>query len=398
MLAKATNSGAILLNGGSDSSVRPPQDAAWDILEQFIRTLQACENLNEQIRLTLNAILDSLQADVVFWYPGASRESMEMVGDPNVSPEWCKGFADRFFQENQIVDSFLVGSALQFDMAGDELEPTSVVMVQLSRTKCSWLVALSFNPERRFQDTDVKILSLAKRMLLNQRQQTLTHSKLKDTLFGLIRSLTATIDAKDPYTCGHSERVARIASRIGEQMELPAEMLSDLYLAGLLHDIGKIGIEDRVLRKPDKLTDEEFDHIKQHPVIGDRIISNIKQLEHLRPGVRNHHERYDGDGYPDGLKGEEIPLMARILAVADSYDAMMSSRPYRQAMPAQKLERLMVEGAGTQWDPLVIAHFMECKDELLPICQHGIGHSVYVAVERAATMADPEISQRVSRS
>src|SRR5262249_9345808 len=194
-------------------------------------------------------------------------------------------------------------------------------LVLLSKCLSHWMGGLSFAPQRPFQPVALRIMLLARSMMLSHRQQAHTYEKLKDSLFGLVRCLTAAIDAKDPYTWGHSERVARIAVRLGRQMGMPAAFLSDLYLAGLLHDIGKIGIRDSVLQKADKLTDEEFDHIKEHPVIGDRLVSNVKTLQNLRPGVRNHHERFDGRGYPDRLAGEDIPMQARVLAVADACDA-----------------------------------------------------------------------------
>jgi HD-GYP domain-containing protein (c-di-GMP phosphodiesterase class II) len=184
--------------------------------------------------------------------------------------------------------------------------------------------------------------------------------------------------------------VARIGVRLGKQMGLPSSSLSDIYLSGLLHDIGKIGIRDSVLQKPDQLTPEEISHIQEHPLIGDRLVSNIKTLQHVRPGVRSHHERWDGTGYPDGLAREGIPLQARVLAVADSCDAMMASRPYRPALAIEKIDDIMSRGAGSQWDPCIIEHFMVCRHELYSICQRGLGDSVFVAVERALNAGDQE--------
>jgi HD-GYP domain-containing protein (c-di-GMP phosphodiesterase class II) len=200
--------------------------------------------------------------------------------------------------------------------------------------------------------------------------------------------MTATIDAKDSCTGGHSERVARMAVRLGKQMGLPETVLGDIYLAGILHDIGKIGVQDSILQKPDKLTPEEFAHLRQHVIIGDRIISNLKPFHHLRPGVRNHHERWDGTGYPDRLRGQETPLLARLLAVADSCDAMLSARPYRDAMPITKMEAVLLGGAGSQWDESIIDHFMECRDDIYSICFDGGGEMIAVAVERAALVTD----------
>ena len=232
-------------------------------------------------------------------------------------------------------------------------------------------------------------MRLARHMVVNHRQQTHVYDRLKESLLGMVRCLTAAIDAKDPYTRGHSERVARIAVRLGQQLELAPEVCSDLYLAGLLHDIGKIGIRDAVLQKPGKLTAEEFAHICEHPVIGDRLVANIPALEHLRPGVRHHHERYDGQGYPDRLLGEGIPLQARILAVADSCDALMAARPYRSAVPPQRIDAILADGAGTQWDAAVVEAFLLCRQELYSICERGLGDSVVRAVEAPGHWRQP---------
>src|SRR5262249_3706701 len=145
---------------------------------------------------------------------------------------------------------------------------------------------------------------------------------LKELMVGLARSLTAAIDAKDSYTFGHSERVARIGVELGRALGMEGDALSDLYLAGLLHDVGKIGIPDALLQKSEKLTSAEFDIIKQHVTIGYQILSDLRPIRHLLCAVLYHHERYDGGGYPEGLAGEAIPLLARVLAVADAYDAM----------------------------------------------------------------------------
>jgi HD-GYP domain-containing protein (c-di-GMP phosphodiesterase class II) len=236
-------------------------------------------------------------------------------------------------------------------------------------------------------------MTLARRIFLNHHKYSRAEEGLKDTLFGLIHCLTEALEAKDPYTSGHSERVARIALRLAQEMGLAADLVGNIYLAGLLHDVGKIGVRDSVLLKPGRLTDEEMGHVRAHTVIGDRLVARIRQLEHLRPGVRNHHERYDGTGYPDALAGEAIPLLARILAVADSCDALMADRPYRRALPPAAIDEVMRAGAGKQWDPEVIVHFLACRHELYPICQRGIGESVFRAVTSTVNAAVNEASQ-----
>ena len=191
-------------------------------------------------------------------------------------------------------------------------------------------------------------------------------------LLQFIESLVSTLDAKDPYTRGHSERVARIARCIGEELGLPEEDLEDIYQSGLLHDIGKIGVNDAILLKPDDLTAEEFEEVKLHPEIGDRILSGISSLQKLRPGVRSHHEEFNGRGYPDGLAGEGIPLMARILAVSDAYDAMRSDRPYRKGMSVERIEKIFQCGAGQQWDARIIEACFSVWEAVRRIGDEGV--------------------------
>jgi HD-GYP domain-containing protein (c-di-GMP phosphodiesterase class II) len=357
-------------------------DNAWDVLERFGQALQQCQQSAQQIRLILLSTQDALGADAVYWHPGAAGDSAETVGRPELSAAWRRDFTSRLLAEASGPGE-LTQSHLDPGSKPAAPWPASVALLRISRSRGSWLVALSFHPRRQFGPADLRVLRLARRMLLNHRQQAQVYEKLRDSLFGLVRCLTAAIDAKDPYTWGHSERVARMAVRLGRQLELPENALSDLYLAGLLHDIGKIGVRDDVLRKPDKLTPEEVAHIQEHPVIGDRLVGHIQALQHLRPGVRNHHERWDGHGYPDGQAGEEIALQARVLAVADSCDAMMHTRPYRDALPPDRVESTLRAGAGTQWDPHVVAAFQVCRHDLYSICERGLGDSVFAAVERA---------------
>lgn len=185
----------------------------------------------------------------------------------------------------------------------------------------------------------------------------------------VVRAFTSAIDAKDPYTCGHSDRVARLSVCLARHLGCTNEELNTIYLSGLLHDIGKIGIDDNVLRKPGPLSPEELEHIKKHPELGCRILHGVKQLDKVLPIVRHHHEMWNGQGYPDGLKGEATPLLARIVAVADSIDAMSSDRPYRKGMDDEKLDSILREGAGKQWDARIIEAVFQIRDELRRIGQ-----------------------------
>jgi HD-GYP domain-containing protein (c-di-GMP phosphodiesterase class II) len=189
----------------------------------------------------------------------------------------------------------------------------------------------------------------------------------------VVRALTSAIDAKDPHTCGHSNRVGQVARRLAEELGGDSHMLGRIYLAGLLHDTGKIGIDDTVLRKEGRLTEAEYEHIKTHAEIGHRILAGLKQLDDVLPVVLHHHEQWDGKGYPHGLAGESIPLMARIVAVADSFDAMTSDRPYRKGMPDERLDAIMREGAGGQWDARVVDAFFRARDDIREISERERG-------------------------
>jgi HD-GYP domain-containing protein (c-di-GMP phosphodiesterase class II) len=232
-----------------------------------------------------------------------------------------------------------------------------------------------------FRRSDAALLTPFVALLELHARGSHRYQDLKDLLVGLTRSLTTALDAKDSYTFGHSERVARIAVELGKEMGLEGEELGDIYLTGLLHDVGKIGIRDTVLLKPDTLTPEEREHIKQHVTIGYSILADLRQIRNLLPGVLYHHERIDGTGYPDGLAGEKIPLLARILAVADAYDAMSNARPYRDAMPCRKVEEILRQGMGTQWDKQVVEAFMRCRHKIHSIRQRGVGDSLRMAIE-----------------
>lgn len=181
----------------------------------------------------------------------------------------------------------------------------------------------------------------------------------RSMFLGTLRALTSAIDAKDRYTRGHSERVAYMATRLGEAIGLDAESAQRLHIAGLVHDVGKIGVPEAVLGKPGRLTDDEFALIKLHPEIGHRILKDIPQFSDILPGVLYHHERWDGRGYPHGIKGEEIPMFARLIAIADSFDAMSSTRTYRSALPREKVLDEIAKCGGTQFDPQLSRFFVD---------------------------------------
>lgn len=180
---------------------------------------------------------------------------------------------------------------------------------------------------------------------------------MRSLFINTIASLANAIDAKSPWTKGHSERVMHVSANIAKEMGLDEEMIERVRLGGLLHDIGKIGILEALLEKPEALSEDEFPPLRLHPEKGVAILAPIEQLRDVLPGILHHHERYDGMGYPNGLKGEAIPLPARIICVADSFDAMVADRPYKKGFtPAEALLELH-RCAGAQFDPKVVEVF-----------------------------------------
>ena len=227
-----------------------------------------------------------------------------------------------------------------------------------------WLAAFNHREDREFGTVEASLLNSVGTMVGIHAGNRDLYREQNEFLASVVRALTSAIDAKDPYTCGHSDRVARVAVRLAKELGHDPATLHTLYMAGLLHDIGKIGIDDAVLRKPGKLTNEEFEQIKQHPELGYRILADIRQFASVLPAVLHHHEQWDGRGYPFKLAGDQTPKLARIVAVADAFDAMSSDRPYRKGMEAAKVDEILKAGAGKQWDPEVVAAFFAARADI----------------------------------
>lgn len=188
------------------------------------------------------------------------------------------------------------------------------------------------------------------------------NDKLEQAYMESIETLRYTVEAKDPYTKGHSDRVAEYSVLIGKSLNLSEEELKTLKIGGLFHDIGKIGVPDSILLKESRLDDEEYSQIKNHPLIGVHILSNATIFQDIIPIVKHHHERFDGKGYPSQLSGKDIPYLARIVSIADSFDAMTSKRSYRNALPLEVVKNEFLKNIGTQFDPEIGMVFLDLLD------------------------------------
>lgn len=241
---------------------------------------------------------------------------------------------------------------------------TQILAVPLQRQEqvLGCLFALDKNADE-FDSMDSKLLNSIANESAIYLENSMLFEDVHDLMMGLLHSLTSAVDAKDAYTCGHSERVALLSRHLARQIQLPEAEIERIYMAGLLHDVGKIGVPENVLQKTGRLTAEEFEQMKRHPQIGARILRDIKQIEDIIPGVLHHHERYDGRGYPAALSGERIPLMGRIICLADCFDAMTSNRTYRKALPLEVALTEIRRCSGTQFDPRLTESFLQVGAE-----------------------------------
>ncbi|MEQ9460556.1 MAG: HD-GYP domain-containing protein [Phycisphaeraceae bacterium] len=284
---------------------------------QIIAGEMGCDH--EQFRERLTQTVDSIKAD-----------SWSRVLDPDTHP--LAELANTVILAEPIHhDDDVVGIIAAGNRKGDEEDVSSV--------------------EVQFFDATSEFLGTYHENLARFAEQ-------EAMFIGTLKALTASLDAKDPYTRGHSERVALISQQIARKIGLSEHEAERVRIAGLVHDVGKIGVPERVLLKNGRLDDEEFEQIKKHPEIGYRILKDVPPLDDVRDGVLTHHERYDGRGYPQGLTGDSIPLYGRILALADTFDAMSSTRSYRAALDREKVIAEIERCAGSQFDPDMAKAFL----------------------------------------
>ena len=250
----------------------------------------------------------------------------------------------------------------------DRIEDTgtkSVLLVPIySRENILGMMVLFYRKERdELESEDLNMVTGIAGQAAIALENASLYEDLEMSYFSTVKALARAIEVKDPYTYGHSERVTEYAMSIANKLDLSEWDRRNIKYAAALHDIGKIGIARKILNKPGALSEEEFVHVKTHPQLGDSIIEPVTFLQAPRQIILHHHERFDGRGYPDGLAGEEIPLGARILAVADSFEAMMSDRPYRKGLPVEEAVKELEINAGTQFDPVVVKGFMAALDD-----------------------------------
>ncbi len=295
-------------------------------------------------------------------YPG--RPAPALYGELQLSPELLERLSSELLRalrgrNGPLLVNDLRAAAGPFTWLGADASVRNLLAVPLHREQKLFGCLLALDKrEGDFDSVDSKLVH----SIANESAIYLENARLFDDvhglMMGLLHSLTSAVDAKDTYTCGHSERVALLSRHLAREAGLSDEEVEQVYMSGLLHDVGKIGVPEAVLQKAGRLTDEEFGQMKKHPQVGARILQDVPQVRAIIPGVLHHHERWDGSGYPFNLAAEAIPLMGRIICLADSFDAMTSTRTYRAARPFEAALAEIGACAGKHFDPTLAAAFL----------------------------------------
>jgi len=336
------------------------------LLYRISGSMRVTQQVDRFLQNICNELLEVMNIEaavaVVYAHPPSIEEDMVMTaGRMNLSDEQINRLAHKEIVADFTSDSRAIVNN-NFPASGDAdlgRRVANLVAVPLVAEDDLIGVLIGMNKSSGdFDSVDLKLIgaigSQAGVFLANSR----LYADLQDLLMGVLHALTATIDAKDPYTCGHSQRVAQISRHLAKESGFSPAKVRQIYLAGLLHDIGKIGVPEATLRKAGRLTDEEYEGMKRHPVIGAKILGGIRQLDEVIVGILQHHERLDGKGYPYGLKGKEVSIEGRIVGLADGFDAMTSDRTYRKALPLAGVVEEIRKCAGTQFDEGLVVKFL----------------------------------------
>jgi HD-GYP domain-containing protein (c-di-GMP phosphodiesterase class II) len=340
-------------------------------LYKVSEAIAASLSLEEVLATVGDTALHEINADLVSTWlddgEGSYFERQRLVGKratptPDYGAFDRQAFIDFFKAETHVLET---GAKLgRFFEKEAEIPPQSLLAIPL-RIKgklIGWISVTSFTKNKRFDEGQRKMLSIVASRATAAIENARLYEDLRATFQQTIEGLAKAIDKMDRYTSGHSDRVAQYAMYLAIRLGLPPDMVETVRQAALMHDIGKIGCVMN-LNKPGKLTQDEYEIFQKHPAYGKDILDPIKFLNPLIPGVYLHHERWDGRGYPLGLKGQDVPLIARIIAVADTYDAMTSDRAYRRALPHEVALNEIERCSGSQFDPDVSGNFTEGIDE-----------------------------------
>jgi len=358
-------------------------------LNELGKALNSTLNVRDIIRLACNVLDKSIDFDVGGILLGDGRKAICLVASKPCGESQIKSTIAEMSGTSSAAAAAREGYQASVVVGKQNVKKRSTGRL-LSRLRCPLQVKddhigtifVSSTKSRAFDENHMRTLSMLASQVAVSLENAQLYENLRDNYAATIAALSATIDAKDHYTRGHSDRVMEYATAIAEALELPEDALETMRFAGLLHDIGKIGVSEAILLKPSKLSMEEFEVIKTHAVLGASIVEQIDFLNKLTPIILHHHERYGGGGYPDGLRGDDIPLLARVLAVADSYEAMTSERAYRPALTKDQAIQELRRCSGEQFDPMIVEIFLSIleaegkrREKVATVPQIGLGHT-----------------------
>ncbi|MDZ7641179.1 MAG: HD-GYP domain-containing protein [Desulfurivibrio sp.] len=331
-----------------------------NFLSKVARQIIGVDDLAECYDITLREIATVIDADQAFIHSrGRWNEEINirhrldaadeegLLNDKNLLQHWESG--------HTIISTTSDGRSLLFAPIREQDNKTSGRMIFLRAAA-----------RRHFTAYEKKFVGIIENIISPTFETLRLYDSLQDLYLNTVKALAAAIDAKDEYTHGHSFRVAKYAVTIGRQLDLVGKDINDLEIAAYMHDLGKIGISEIILGKPDRLTADEFCHIQQHPVFTDRILQPIHLANHIIQGAIQHHERLDGTGYPLGLRADDISLFGRIIAVADVFDAMTSKRPYRDAIPVESALKMLCDDVDRQFDRRVVLALIQALQQDMP--------------------------------
>jgi putative nucleotidyltransferase with HDIG domain len=350
-----------------------------NILNKIMKKFAAINSSTDVFKRAVDMALDISHADYTDFYvinetveePVRVSSSAEFVGSAS-SPNWKTTYEQS--QTLSIDDLKPLSAKLIMEVVSDripllisehtgsnglpdEINSAMIVPLKIRDKVFGVITAIVDQGRKRFAEKDLYYLSFLAQSAAQAIENLALYENIYENLFATLYAFVKAVEARDLYTRQHSSRVTGLSIVLGRQLGCSKEELDILNFAGHLHDIGKIGIRDDILLKPGRLTEDEFEKIKAHPVIGANILEQLGLWEKERQIIRAHHERFDGSGYPDGIKRQDIPFLARILSVADVYDAMASDRAYRKKMEDSVIIKIINEGDGTQFDPDVVAAF-----------------------------------------
>jgi response regulator RpfG family c-di-GMP phosphodiesterase len=347
-------------------------------LNKLVRVLKLSKDLNTKLELStlLNEFIFHLERNFepassgIFLYREDSldlqlvRAQGNLIRSDPKSMSLFRRIGDLVLQQggSKLIDPYVLESDPEVRFVSEEASFSWSLMAapMLSKDqKIGVVILVRDQKQPLYTKDDLQLLSVFCSQTASLIENARLYGQMRDMNREVIRSFAQAVEAKDIYTRGHSDQVAYYATKLGRSLSLSKHELNNLYLAGIVHDIGKIGVPDHILNKPDSLTDEEFTIMKRHPEVGRNILAQVASLQEILPTIYHHHERIDGRGYPEGLRDEQIPFLSKVIGVVDAFEAMTSDRAYRQAMSWPVVKDILLSGAGTQWDRELVNRWLE---------------------------------------